>query len=106
MIAKRLKTDFALVFGEQTKYAELLSEEKLAGDGSFVGRFPFSSVVQLISLAACLESNDGRIQHSDLEEGQADDAHGNSVIGSVEGRDVIIVDDLIDHAEPFGTALF
>lgn len=32
LIAKRLKLDFAMIFGEQTKFAEMLSEETLFGD--------------------------------------------------------------------------
>jgi phosphoribosylpyrophosphate synthetase len=34
LFAKRLNTDFALIFGEQTKFADLLSEEMLTSDGS------------------------------------------------------------------------
>lgn len=38
LIAKRLKLDFAMIFGEQTKFAECLSEEFLVeGDGSLEG---------------------------------------------------------------------
>ena len=38
LIAKRLKLDFAMIFGEQTKFAECLSEETLLGlDGSLDG---------------------------------------------------------------------
>jgi hypothetical protein len=32
LIAKRLRTEFALIFGEQTKFAETLSEERLGVD--------------------------------------------------------------------------
>lgn len=39
LIAKRLKLDFAMIFGEQTKFAECLSEETLLGmDGSLDGK--------------------------------------------------------------------
>ena len=34
LIAKRLRLEFALIFGEQTKFAETLSEERLGVDES------------------------------------------------------------------------
>ena len=49
LIAKRLKLDFAMIYGEQTKFAESLSEEVLyAGDGSLdAASLEASSPIQL-----------------------------------------------------------
>eukprot|EP00053_Salpingoeca_punica_P012772 m.114693 g.114693 ORF g.114693 m.114693 type:complete len:354 (-) comp16037_c0_seq1:410-1471(-) len=84
LIAKRLRMDFALIFGEQTKFAETLSEERLGEDGS-------------------LEAASEEVQAESMQmtEGLDEDSYGTSVIGSVEGRTAIIVDDLIDTARPF-----
>jgi phosphoribosylpyrophosphate synthetase len=38
----------------------------------------------------------------EMEEGLDDACQGDGVIGDVDGRDVIIVDDLIDGADSFG----
>lgn len=83
LIAKRLRLDFALIFGEQTKFAETLSEERLGGNSAD---------------AASAEVMGEDIQ---LAEGLDEDSYGTSVVGSVEGKVAIIVDDLIDTAHPF-----
>ena len=36
-LAKRLKMDFAMIFGDQTTFAESLSEERLLLDGTLAG---------------------------------------------------------------------
>ena len=42
--------------------------------------------------------------HVDLTEDAEESAHGGSVIGSVDGRPCLLIDDLIDSARPFGTS--
>eukprot|EP00045_Choanoeca_perplexa_P023161 m.12501 g.12501 ORF g.12501 m.12501 type:complete len:286 (-) comp9964_c0_seq1:449-1306(-) len=87
LIAKRLNAEFALIHGEQTKFAEMLSEERLGEDGS--------------SEAAGLEASSATGM-DEVGEGLDDACQGDGVIGDVDGRDVIIVDDLIDGADSFG----
>eukprot|EP00049_Salpingoeca_infusionum_P018405 m.357114 g.357114 ORF g.357114 m.357114 type:complete len:364 (+) comp17707_c0_seq1:195-1286(+) len=90
LIAKRLKIDFAIIIGESTKFAELLSEERLDGDGS-------EAAAQIERLAS----------HADAqcETPEDEDVQGDGLLGNVSGRDVIIVDDLLDSAEPFLSAV-
>jgi phosphoribosylpyrophosphate synthetase len=38
----------------------------------------------------------------ELAEGVEDEAHGNTIIGNIEDRNVIVVDDIIDTAHSFG----
>eukprot|EP00052_Salpingoeca_macrocollata_P000532 m.20741 g.20741 ORF g.20741 m.20741 type:complete len:361 (-) comp10613_c0_seq1:79-1161(-) len=84
LIAKRLRLDFALIFGEQTRFAEALSEERLGTDGS-----------------ADAASEEVQGEDPQLMGGADEDSYGNSVVGSVDGRIVIVIDDLIDTAHPF-----
>lgn len=83
LIAKRLRVEFALIFGEQTKFAETLAEERLGQD----------------ELRAVSHEVDG--EDPELAAGLDEDSYGTSVIGNVEDRICILVDDLIDSAHPF-----
>lgn len=108
LIAKRLSAEFALIFGEQTKFAETLSEERLGGDGSSEGGSCKVTGVDwgADALAQCSAARFEASTATDLdleevEEGLEDACQGDGVIGDVSGKDVIIVDDLIDGADSF-----
>lgn len=91
LFAKRLNTDFALIFGEQTKFADLLSEEMLTLDGS-------AEAAMAEEVDAGVREDSGGLAACVATE---EDSYGTSVIGSVDGRDCILVDDIIDTAAPF-----
>jgi len=113
LIAKRLKLDFAMIFGEQTKFAECLSEETLLGlDGSLDAAtaeaqsdtFDESGATKAASEGADVDVRVDDMAgsvHVDLTEDAEESAHGGSVIGSVDGRPCLLIDDLIDSARPF-----
>eukprot|EP00051_Salpingoeca_urceolata_P033045 m.18620 g.18620 ORF g.18620 m.18620 type:complete len:352 (-) comp5754_c0_seq1:70-1125(-) len=83
LVAKRLRVDFAMIFGEQTAFAELLSEERLIKDGSE---------------DAAGEEGEGK---QGLAENADEETWGSSLIGDVEGRITIMIDDMIDTAKSF-----
>eukprot|EP00730_Choanoeca_flexa_P013929 TRINITY_DN5886_c0_g1_i1.p1 TRINITY_DN5886_c0_g1~~TRINITY_DN5886_c0_g1_i1.p1 ORF type:complete len:388 (+),score=90.58 TRINITY_DN5886_c0_g1_i1:106-1269(+) len=88
LIAKRRQAEYAMIFGEHTKFAETLAEERWGGDGSDeAARTEAKGAVDL--------------DLEEVEEGLDDGCQGDGVIGDVTGRDVIIVDDLIDGADSF-----
>ncbi|EGD78547.1 phosphoribosyl pyrophosphate synthetase-associated protein 1 [Salpingoeca rosetta] len=83
LIAKRLGLQLAMITGEQYKYAEALSEERLSGEGSMD--------------AATREQ-------TNMMEEVEDEAQGDGIIGSVNGRGAIIIDDIIDTPNAFISA--
>eukprot|EP00039_Didymoeca_costata_P005159 m.78975 g.78975 ORF g.78975 m.78975 type:complete len:409 (-) comp12698_c0_seq1:25-1251(-) len=104
LLAKRLQLDFAMIFGEQTKYAECLSEETLLyEDGS-----QQASYLELEDSDVSREppALDGRRLSSeqmppDILGGDDDESTGTCVIGEIDKRPVIIADDMINGPEPF-----
>eukprot|EP00729_Bicosta_minor_P004287 gene4287-4115_t len=148
LIAKRLKLDFAMIYGEQTKFAESLSEEVLyAGDGSLdaaslealssrdggdgIGGGLDASVLSAASYvggdgggaaagaadllndstfsggggggggsAAGSDSGGERVDLGATLVGE-DSSSGSTLIGNVDGRPCILVDDMIDSARPY-----
>ena len=149
IVAKRLRLGFAIIFGEQTKYAENLSEERLGGESQLEAESELASGGTFASFTSSLGmatgggngngngSGSGSKSKSNSSEGgggssssmadgtnkspprrspsdqrlaelaleEADDfAQGDGIIGDVVGKMVIMVDDLIDSADPFVAA--
>lgn len=83
-----------MIFGEQTKYAENLSEERLGGDGSEVAaETEMEEELHKTPSSGALDE----LAVEDAEEM----AQGDGIVGHVEGKVVIVVDDVIDGSGPF-----
>lgn len=105
VIAKRLRLDFAIIFGEQTQFAEILSEERLATDGTLDAAAAEETVMSATA-STPVRNGDGstRTVSNGMPGILEEESYGDSVIGNVDGRICIIVDDLIDGAHSFVNA--
>ncbi len=114
MIAKRLKLQLCVIHGEETKYAEALSEERLDPEAELAGMllsctirifivFRYGLVCHFLAVA-CISAEE-ETEGDALFEAQVEEASfGGSLIGSVNGHIAIIVDDLLDGAATFSTS--